>query len=92
MPAEFNGDGFTNKEILVALSKTVNEGFTEVKQLIKDTREEQQEDHRDHENRLRSLERFRWAFPSIALVAALATVGLFIFTAIQGGATTLTGP
>lgn len=37
----------------------------------------------DHENRLRSLERFRYAVPSVAIIAALATIALAILTAVQ---------
>jgi hypothetical protein len=32
----------------------------------------------DHEHRLRRLERFRYAFPSLATFAALGTIGLGI--------------
>lgn len=33
----------------------------------------------DHETRIRSLERFRFAFPSIALIGAFAALALAIF-------------
>ena len=33
----------------------------------------------DHEKRLRSLERFRYAVPSSALLCAAATVGTFVY-------------
>ena len=38
-----------------------------------------QQDVSDHENRLRSLERARWPFPSIAVLVAVASLGVAIF-------------
>lgn len=37
----------------------------------------------DHELRIRAVERFRWTFPSIAVLGALATIALTAYTLVQ---------
>ena len=45
--------------------------------------EELKKDHRDHEDRIRDLEKSRWPLPALAAVIAVASLALTVFTLIS---------
>lgn len=64
-----NGNGFTNKEILLQLDKKVDEGFSRLEKLYS-------EGHGDHENRLRNLEELRSRVLGVVLTISIAVPSL----------------
>lgn len=67
----------TTKDVVLNLDRKVDEliaGMADLK-VIAGTVSTTVETLHDHETRLRSLEKFRYAVPSAAVIAALAAVG-----------------
>lgn len=62
-----DGNGFTNKEILIRLEQKVDEGFKDLKQTFTDG-------HGDHEKRIRFLERIAWGLPASIVIAVLGFI------------------
>lgn len=78
-------NGFTNKEILVNLTKTMEENFRVVHVDLRDLAAKLDKIDRhgsigtkaellDHESRIRGLERYRYAMPSVGLIAGIAGI------------------
>lgn len=58
-------------------------GFFTTKEILVRLEKKIDEILADHESRLRSLERFRFAIPSLTACAALAAIALTIYTTVQ---------
>lgn len=89
MSEPLQGIWITSREIydaVVRLTGRVDvliEQQTHTRQDIDDLKKELRDTEKDHEDRLRTLEKGRWPLPSLAAVLALASLGLALFTAIS---------
>ena len=61
-----DGNGFTNKEILLRLDDKVDIGFDDLKKLFI-------EGHQDHENRIRVIESWKYRVMGIAALCVFLT-------------------
>ena len=68
------GNGFTNKEILLQLDKKVDDGFSRLERLYA-------EGHGDHEKRIRYLEDLRGRAMGIILLLSLAVPSVITLAA-----------
>lgn len=69
---------FTVKEVVVAMREEMHEGFRSLNAKLDAKSEQTQAD--DHERRLRSLERFRYAIPSAAVLSVMTAIALAVTT------------
>lgn len=78
-----DGNGFTNKEILIEIRDNVKELAAKIDRIDREGSIGTQSDLQDHENRLRLLERFRYAIPSVATLALFASIAATVIAALH---------
>ena len=65
-------DRFTVKEVVISIREEMREGFKTINERLDATGQQKQAD--DHESRIRRLERYANAIPSVALLTLIAAV------------------
>lgn len=75
--ADTNGNGFTVKEILLRLEQSNNERFDALDAKVDKITG-------DHESRIRTLEKFRGAFPSVAVLSLVVGIAAIVVAIVQG--------
>lgn len=79
-----DGNGFTVKEIVLEIRRDLKALNDKVDQIDRKGSIGTREELSDHESRLRGLERFRYAVPSAAVIAALSAVGMLAYVVLTG--------